>query len=68
MPPAVPALATAAPPGIQAVTEVTVFEAIVCTRVGVTAVHGSLLLPAGAVSSPLTRWTPLPDASVTSQM
>ena len=41
---------------------------IACTTVAETAAHGSLLLPIEAVSSPLTRWTPLPEPSVTSQM
>ena len=55
-------------PGSHAESEVTVFDVIASTTGPVTAVQGSWLLPAGADSSPLTRCTPLPAASVTSQM
>ena len=55
-------------PGSHAVIDVTVLAAIAEMTCGVTDAHGSLLLPVAANSSPLTRCTPLPLPSVTSQM
>ena len=66
-----PLLATAGMPpcvGSHVPIDVAVLVLIACTTVAETAVHGSLLLPIEAVYSPLTRWTPLPEPSVTSQM
>ena len=54
--------------GSQVLIDVTVLLAMAEMTCGVTELHGSLLLPAAAVSSPLTRCTPLPLPSVTSQM
>jgi len=66
----VPLFATAGAPcvGSQVAIEVTVLVLIDCTTAADTAAQGSLLLPVEAVSSPLTRWTPLPVPSVTSQI